>query len=241
MSSARWLVGLLAVGAVTPAGGEELVIREQDSVLAVLTHKGGFAASKAHNHLIAAPISGAELVFDPAEPLATSFALDVAARDLAVDPWDLEQAWYPRLEELGVLGEAFSEVADSDRRKIAKSMLGEEQLDAAKYPRISARLAGVEKGMVTHGGVAFPFVATLALEVHGRSVETPVAARYESADGELTIEALGMFRFTDFGIEPFSAFFGAVRNEDFFHVYLNLKSALPAATTGNVEVGVTQR
>ena len=222
----------------TPAAAEEIAIRDADSVLAVITHKGGFAASKAHNHLIAADARAAQLVFDPAEPLAASFTLDFAAESLIVDSWDLQQAWYPRLEELGILGEPFTEVAEKDRRKITKSMLSDEQLDAAKHPRISARLGAVQKGMETHGGVAFPFTATLALEVHGQRVEKPVAARYEAADGTLAIEALGLFHFTEFGIEPFSAFFGAVRNEDSFHIYVNLNGPLP---DGQVEVGVTQR
>ncbi len=52
----------------------------------------------------------------------------------------------------------------------------------------------------------------------------PVPARYELADGILTIEAIGAFNFTDFGIKPYSAFLGAVKNEDEFHVYVNLSA-----------------
>lgn len=241
MKPVRRLALLAAVFAFTPAAAEEIAIRDKESVLAIITHKGGFAAGRAHNHLIVAAGYEAQLGLDPAEPLAASFTLDLAARDLAVDPWDAEQAWYPRLEALGVLDEAFSEVAEKDREKIRKSMLGDEQLDAAKHPRISARLTAVEEGSTTHGGVAFPYVARLALEVHGQRVEKPVAARYGIADGTLTVEALGTFRFTDFGIEPFSAFFGAVKNEDAFHVYVNLQGSLPAEPAGQVEVGVTQR
>ena len=223
---------LLAVFAVlldgAPLSAEEIDIRQHDSIIAVVTHKAGFAAAKAHNHLIAATGYQATLVFDEEAPLATRFELSFAAEDLTVDPWKLQQAWYPRLEKLGVLDQAYTEVAEKDRRKIRKSMLGSEQLDAAEHPRISARLAGVAESASTHGGVSFPYVATLVLEVHGQSVEQPAAARYESAAGELTIEAVATFRFTDFRIEPYSAFFGAVKNQDEFHVYVNLKGSRPA-------------
>ena len=212
----------------TPQGllAEEVEIEADDSIIAVITHKGGFAAKRAHNHLIAASGYEAELSFDAAAPLATRFELGFGVEQLVVDPWDLEQAWYPRLQELEILAEAFTEIADKDRQKIRKSMLSNEQLDGEKFPRISASVTGIEEKAVTHGEVNFPYTASLVLEVRGRRVEKPVAARYEAADGSLTVEAVGAFRFKEFGIEPFSAFFGAVKNEDEFHVYLHLKGSL---------------
>ena len=226
MKAKSWLAGLIAVLTWGGLAAEEIEIRPAESILAIVTHKGGFAASQAHNHLVTAGGYRAKLDFDAASPLETRFELDFATADLAVDRWDLEQAWYPRLKQLGILDQAFSEVADKDRRKIRKSMLGDDQLDAAKFPRISARVTAVEEQAATHGKVTFPFLAQLTLMVHGKSVEKPVAVRFHSADGVLSVEAVGTFRFSDFGIEPFSAFFGAVRNEDEFHVYLNLKATV---------------
>ena len=92
-------------------------------------------------------------------------------------------------------------------------------------------VTAVEEEATTHGGVAFPYAATLELEVRGKKVAKPVAARYQLADGTLTVEAVGAFRFTDFGIEPYSAFFGAVKNEDEFHAFVSLTGFLnPPAT-----------
>ena len=68
MKSVRRLAFLTAVLAAAPAAAEEIDIREAESILAVITHKGGFAASKAHNHLIAATGYRAELTLDPADP-----------------------------------------------------------------------------------------------------------------------------------------------------------------------------
>jgi hypothetical protein len=52
----------------------------------------------------------------------------------------------------------------------------------------------------------------------------PAAVRYTSEGDALTIEGVGSARFTDFGIKPFSAFMGAVKNLDEFHLYLNLRA-----------------
>ncbi|MEM7349647.1 MAG: YceI family protein [Acidobacteriota bacterium] len=216
------LLVVLALAFSPSLAAGEVELDPAESVLAVITHKAGIAAKKAHNHLIAAPVSEAKLSFDPAEPMNASFRLDFAAEQLAVDPWDLEQTWYPRLETLGILDEPFTEIADKDRQKIRKSMLSDDQLDAAKFPRISAEVTRLEEGASTHGGVEFPYSAKLRFNVHGQNVEKTVAARYELEGAILKVEALGTFQFTEFGIEPFSAFFGAVKNEDGFHLYLNL-------------------
>ena len=227
----RWLLAGVTVAWMAFAGAaaaQELTIQPEKSIIAVVTHKGGFAASQAHNHLISIGAERAVLTLDPESALASRFELAFDAKDLLVDDWDQQQAWYPRLEELDLLDEPFSEVAEKDRKKIAKSMLGDDQLDAAKYPRITARLLGAEEKPSTQGAESFPYAVRLALEVHGRTVETTAAARFEATDGLITVEAIAPFRFTDFGIEPFSAFFGAVKNEDEFHVYLNLTASVPA-------------
>ena len=216
----------LMLNAHTLCAGE-IDISTESSIFAVVTHKGGFASGMAHNHLIAAVGYQARLSFDAETPLATRFELNLASDRLAVDPWDLERAWYPRLEELGILDEAFTEVSDKDRERIRKAMLGKGQLDAARSPEISATVTGIRENPTTHGEITFPYAATLELEVRGKKAKKPVAARYRLADGVLTVEAVGAFRFTDFGIKPYSAFLGAVKNEDEFHVYVNLKAATP--------------
>ena len=207
---------------------DEIEIATEDSIFAVITHKAGFASGVAHNHLVAADGYRATLSFSGDEPLATRFEIELACDQLAVDPWDLEQAWYPRLEALGILDEPFSEVADKDRAKIRKSMLSKGQLDAEGAPNITARITEVRDAAPdAREHDTFPYVATLELSVRGKKVEKPVAARYELNDGVLSIEAFGAFLFTDFGIKPYSALLGAVKNEDKFHVYVNLKGSRP--------------
>ena len=215
---------------------EEIEIVTGDSIFAVVTHKGGFASGVAHNHLVTASGYQAKLSFDASMPLATRFELKLASEQLVVDSWDLEQAWYPRLEELGILDEAFSEVSSKDREKIRKAMLSKGQLDAAGSPEITARITAVREEATTLGGEVAPearerntfsYTADLELVIGGKKVERPVAARYHLADGVFNIEAVGTFQFTDFGIKPYSALFGAVKNEDMFHIFVNLKGVTP--------------
>ena len=62
----------------------------------------------------------------------------------------------------------------------------------------------------------------MVFEVRGKRAERPARVRYTYREGKLEVEALGEFFFTDFGIKPYSAMLGAVRNRDRFHVYLLL-------------------
>ncbi len=82
MKLPRRLAIAIALLSLTAAAAEEIAIREDESVFAVVTHKGGFAASQAHNHLIAATGYEATLVFDPAEPLAHCAAVIQVDEDL---------------------------------------------------------------------------------------------------------------------------------------------------------------
>lgn len=209
----------------TPSGPARVEIDPAESVFAIVTHKGGIASGAAHNHLVTAVGYQAQLSFDPSSASATSFAFTAAVEDLEVDRWDLEQRWYPRLEELGVLSEPFSEVGEKDRSKIRDSMLGKSQLHAAEHPSLSAKLASVEERTTTHGGVEFPYAVKLVLEIRGQSVAKTVSARFEESDGGVSIEAVGTFLFSEFGIKPYSALLGAVKNQDEVHVYVSLKGA----------------
>lgn len=211
------------------APAAELAIDREASLFAIVTHKGGFAAGLGHDHLVVAEGYRARLEFDPADPLGTSFEFEAEVEKLVVDRGDLQQRWYPRLAELAVLDEPFGEVSDKDRRKIREAMLSGKQLDAAHQTRVFARLVGIEEGAAQIGEAAFTHRARLEIEVHGVEIERPVAARYRLADGRLAIDALAELRFTDFGIEPYSAALGAVKNLDDFHLFVHLEAALPKA------------
>ena len=95
---------------------------------------------------------------------------------------------------------------------------------ARAQSQISFRSLTVEP---TEHDEEFPWRIEAALTVRGEERATTLRARWELDDeGALTVQAAGEFHFTDFGIEPYSAFFGTVRNQDRFVLFMELR-ALP--------------
>jgi hypothetical protein len=203
------------------------IIPEQ-SVFAVVTHRGGFAGGLAHNHFIVALNYEAHLRFDAEKSLTTEFDIRFAADELIVDDAELRRRWYPRLEALGILDDRFRDIPDDDRQKIRRTMLSEKQLDATAFPEISARTVDIAAKPAKKGDVELPYRVTLRLEAHGQSVEAPVAATYELVGDALRIEAVGSFHFSAFGIKPYSTMLGAVKNKDEFQVYVAIVAAAVA-------------
>lgn len=225
--------GLLATaGSFAPALAAqtvELAPRPAETVLAVITLRDGAAARLAHNHLVVATDAAVTLRFDPGTPEASTFEATVAAEGLVVDDPALAERLGPRIVELGILAEPPGTPSDGDREKIRSEMLSEDQLDASAHPAITARLLGMERregsalvDTALPSPDLFPWLARVELTVAGIAAVARMAARHEWADGVLTVEATGPFRFTDFGIEPYSAFLGLVKVADPFHLYLHL-------------------
>lgn len=211
------LVGL-ALGAVAAPA--------QDALFAVLTHKGGFAAGKAHDHLVAAGEPAVEVEWNAEDPLATRFALRAEVAKLRVDEDPLRAELFPRLRSLGLLEQPFAPLTDPQRADIREAMLSRKQLDGARFPELSARLVAVSHGPAKLGEVEFSHAGTVELTVRGKTVRRPFQARFDVADGGATVlEAVGEATFTELGIEPYSAFLGAVKNLDRFHFYLRLEVA----------------
>jgi YceI-like protein len=193
-----------------------------EPLLAVITHKAGAAARMAHDHLVVARDARVETSFSSKKAEAARISVEFPVASLAVDDPKLQKLWYPRIHELGVLEEPFKEASEGDRAKIRASMLSDEQLDAAHHAAVSGKVVSVREERASIGAVAFTHVAKVALTIRGRTVERDFPARWEERDGAPVLEALGTLRFTEFGIEPYSAFLGAVRNQDEFHVYVRL-------------------
>lgn len=198
------------------------------SRFAVLTHRAGFASGLAHDHLVVARGWEASLALDPGDPSTASFRFTVPALSLDVDPAAERSAWAPRLVELGALTGDLPAVDEDDRADVRESMLAPGQLAAEQFPTIAAELVALERRGEAGARVALGWNATVRVSLHGKTVEKAVPVRWEVADGELTAEALGEYRFTEFAIEPYSAFLGAVKNADLFHLYVKLV-ARPAA------------
>jgi hypothetical protein len=215
-----WVWAGFVLALAPPVAADQTVDTER-SVFALLTHKGGFAQGRAHDHVIVAAEPTAELSWSGA-PAGASFRLSARAADLEVDPPETRDALAGRFEELGLRSGDFQPIDAEQRAKVRETMLGRKQLDAERFPAIGARLLELREEPSTVGAVAMTHRGVVELEAHGETVEVPFAGRVDQEGDTLRIEATGRLRFTDLGIEPYSAFLGAVKNLDEIDLYLLL-------------------
>ncbi len=210
------------LGAATPEPEWDVLVEE--STLAIVTFRGGVAGRLAHDHLIHAGDFRASLRFDPGSPERSSFTGDLEVRDLVVDELDRMARVQPVLQEFDLLPREFGDVGDQGRIDVREHMLAEDQLHSEAWPEISFRSLTVESAQDDE---EFLWRISAALTVRGEERATTLRARWELDDeGALMVQAAGEFHFTDFGIEPYSAFLGTVRNQDRFVLFMELR-ALP--------------
>ncbi len=216
----RSILLLLLFASVATVFGGELQITP-DSVMAIVTHKGGFAKGLAHNHFIFAGEHQASIsVGETIESL--KFEITVPVDKLVVDQLDVSTKWYPQLEEMALLNEAFAEVKEKDRGKIRKSMLSKSQLNAKTHKEIKTRLIEVKTEASKVGKQDFAYIMRVAITIRGKEVETNVVANIEMLEGKLKVEGTARLKFKDFGIKPYSAMLGAVSNQNEFDLFINL-------------------
>jgi polyisoprenoid-binding protein YceI len=179
------------------ASAAEFVVQPERSELVVRLYKAGFASALAHDHVIRATRYEGIVRGDPGDPASASVEVTVQADSLLADE--------PEMRRKHGLTQPLS---DSDRRDIQASMLGDRQLDVARHQTIAFRSTSVQ----VQGANRALLTGDFTLHGTTRRVTSPVTAQL-SGD---TFRATGSFDFnqSDFGIQPFSAFLGAVRNQD---------------------------
>jgi hypothetical protein len=213
---------LLLFTGILAAPGTQYTVDPAQSVFAVVTHKTGVAAALAHNHFVYAREYTCEIQ-QPGDALESGqFNLTFPTTNLVADDPAAKTKWYPRIEALRILDEPFPEISEKDRAKIRETMLSKEQLDAAQFPDIRAEVKGIKAAASKHGKLECTHNVTLALTVHGKTVEHEVPVRIEVSGDTAKVEGAGKFAFTEFGIKPYSAMMGAVKVTDGFDVYVNL-------------------
>jgi hypothetical protein len=207
-------------GSPHPAG-DTLGVDRRRTILAVVVRTAGLAARFAPDHLIHAGDHELTLVLDPERPQEARFSGRIPVEGLVVDDPDLQREVEERLVELGLLDDPYDEMSSGDRDRVRRSMLGEGQLHAAGFPWIQVE---VEEVQPSEADPAFPWTVRAALTIREARVEIPFSARLDGSGVRARVEAFGSARFSDFGIEPYRAFLGAVRNRDEFHLYLRLET-----------------
>jgi polyisoprenoid-binding protein YceI len=193
-------------------------IVEDESLLAVVTLRAGVAGRFAHDHLIHAGRYEAELTLDPDEPERSRLALTVPTEELVVDDGTWHEEVQDRLQELGIMDGPFQDTDAGEREEIREAMLGSDQLEAGAYPEIRLTTGEIRSGEDPE----FPWEVEVVLTVRDEERREWAQARLEREDGRILVEGHATFRFTHFGIEPYSAYLGLVRTRDPFHLYLRM-------------------
>ncbi|MDX9974471.1 MAG: YceI family protein [FCB group bacterium] len=218
----KMLIALLAAASAAPAQDEGYAVERSESIFAVVTHKAGLASALAHNHLVY-PRDYTAKIGKAGEGLETGrFSITFPTSNLVPDDPKAAVQWYPRLEALGILDKPFTNLSEKDRAKVREAMLSKEQLDAARFPSIRAEVTTIRVEATRQGTLDCTHVATIALTLHGKTVEREVPVRIEVSDNTVKVEGTARFRFREFGIKPYSAMLGALKVEDAFDLYVHL-------------------
>jgi polyisoprenoid-binding protein YceI len=202
---------LLCLAAPAFAKPTTYTIDQEKSLVVVRVFKGGIAAGLAHDHAIQAKTFEGTLVYDPDDVTKSKVEVTVQAASLIADPPELVKKF-----------KLPSSPSASDRKTVEANLKSEDQLWVEKYPTITFVSTGFKKlekatyltGKFTLRGVTkkVTFLVTL----------TP------QKDGSLLGKGRFKVKQSDYGYEPYSALFGAIKVKDTGYVIVELV-ARPAA------------
>ena len=183
------------------------VVDPAASEITVLLFKEGLFSGFAHDHvLVTTDLSGRVALHGNGIGDST-LQLSVPVASFRVD-----------LPEHRAREKLTSEIDAQDLEEIRETMLGPEQLDAARHPTISATVERIEG--------QWPSLTVYArLRIRGGEQLVPVPAKVELVGN--TLSAKGEFELlqSDFDIEPFSAYLGAVSVQDRIRVRYRIVAA----------------
>lgn len=206
------------LGTALPVSGTDYMVVQDESLLAVITRRAGPAARLAHDHLVHASRYDWTLDFGPDALEDARLELIVRGAGLRIDDPDARAAAQDRLIELGILDEPFQEISESQRSEVRSEMIHPDQLDVLAHPEIRLETLGVAR----QENSEHPYRVEISMELRGVERMIPLRAAVERERDRVRIEAYGDALFTDFDIEPYRAFLGAVQNQDRFFLYLDL-------------------
>jgi len=180
------------------AGGKVYTLDPHASVIRIYVFRGGRAARLAHNHVIAAPKFTGFFYLSPAGTSESRFDLEFRLDQLEIDN--------PAYR--AVLGSAFASVlSPQDVAGVRKHMLGEENMQAGKFPFVRIHSLKI-------AGDGTKFAAKIQVEMHGRKREMWVPLDVEGLPQHLSVTGAMVLRQTDFGAHPYSVLNGLIAVQD---------------------------
>ena len=186
------LVGTAGTARAEPA---TWIASSDSGHILVHVYKRGLLSGLAHDHHFSATEWRATAVLDPADPVQARVEVVVAASSLR--------------DQQAALSEA-------ERAKVNGRAAGPETLDAARFPEIrfvAVRLASDGPAPArAEDGLAGGLLGTLSLHGVSRPIQVAVQAAREGEKWRVTGAA--RLKQSEFGIEPYSGFAGAVAVHD---------------------------
>jgi len=199
--------------AATSASSTEYLVDTASSEVNIQVYSDGLLARFGHNHVMTCRSLQGRVRVDSAWP-HIAFDLSFPVDELIVD--DVQ-------ERAAADNELFPpNLTSADRAGTRKNMLGPAVLDAQRFPLVT--LSSVRAS----GSPQSPHFSVL-VTIRNVSRETPVDAQLTLAASRLTATGEFDLRQSDFGIEPFSVAFGALRIDDRLHVSFALVAQVPGS------------
>jgi len=177
----------------------EYTFDDTDSLLYVQVYKDPDAAASgfAHDHVMRATNWNGFVSYNPSDLSECEMQFSLPVQDLQVD----EDA----MRELVGYGDTISQ---SDRDQIREHMLADNQLNADQFPSISFESSSCQ--LLDEDTLRVTGDMSIVNEVRSWDVDIDFATQSDAFYMSSVID----FTHSDFGIEPYSAFFGAVRNAE---------------------------
>jgi polyisoprenoid-binding protein YceI len=171
---------------------------DEDSLLYVQVFKDTTTAASgmAHNHVMRATNWSGVVNYNTGDIDACSFEFSLPVHDLKVDETAMRQ----------LVGYGDS-ISDNDRNTIRGHMLAENQLNGDAYPNISFESTSCSLSNDS-------LVVTGDMTIRGYTREMDIEMDFTPLSDRFYMTGQIDFTHTQFNFSPYSAFWGAVRNQD---------------------------
>ncbi len=194
----------VATDALPPAGLRTFVIDAKKSAIVIQVFKDGAAAALAHDHVVEAREFAGTISADAADPSTAKVEVTAQTASFVNDEGKLRTKY-------GLDGE----ISDKDRKAVEENMKSKDQLDVKGFPTVKFTSTSVTKaadGKLTLAG---------KLTLHGVTKDITMPLDVKLSD-VVTGNASFRVKTSDYGIKPYSALLGAVKNKDEIVLHLHL-------------------
>lgn len=202
----RLILGFLAAAGISADAGANdgtvsyEIADDSFAYVQVFKARGTVGSGFAHDHVVVARRFTGSIRLDPQDLTPCRGHVKTAVASLEVDPRDVR-------EQLG-----YESLGEDTQRDVRESMLAKDQLWAQRYPTIGFGLTRCRSDRIIG-----------KLRIRGRTRRIDVPATMTVQGSAVAIRAVFEMKHRDFGMEPFSAFLGAVKNDEKLHFVVNFR------------------